>query len=76
MFYRSEGISSDFLQRKAAVTGQPFLVEVHLSSNVFSTPFPQPRNLFLETAKLPPKIWSATAKTVVSNISTSLVQRK
>ena len=38
--------------------GQPFLVEVHLSSIAFSqTPFPQPRNLFLETAKLPPKIW-------------------
>ena len=56
MFY----IGRHFLLRKAAVTGQPFLVKVHLSSVPFSTPFPQPRTMFLETAKLPPKVWFNT----------------
>ena len=41
--------------------GQPFLdLKVHRSSVPFSAPFPQPQNLFLETAKLLPKIWFNT----------------
>ena len=52
-----------------------FLANKGCGTPFSSTRFPKPRNLFLETAKLPPKIYGST-QTVVSNSSISLVQRK